>query len=42
MAHTDPQQRYEVGMIGLGIMGRNLLQNMTDYGCQDYQIDGSG
>lgn len=24
--------RYELGMVGLGVMGRNLLQNMADHG----------
>jgi len=28
----QPQQRYEVGMVGLGVMGRNLLLNMADHG----------
>ena len=26
------QQRYEIGMVGLGVMGRNLLLNMADHG----------
>jgi len=25
-------QRYEIGMIGLGVMGRNMLLNMADHG----------
>jgi 6-phosphogluconate dehydrogenase len=25
-------QRFEIGMIGLGVMGRNLLLNMADHG----------
>ena len=25
-------QRYEIGMVGLGVMGRNLLLNMADHG----------
>src|SRR5436309_11557858 len=25
-------QRHEVGMIGLGVMGRNMLLNMADHG----------
>jgi 6-phosphogluconate dehydrogenase len=30
---TDMEtQRHEIGMIGLGVMGRNLLLNMADYG----------
>ena len=28
---TDKQQ-YEIGMVGLGVMGRNLLLNMADHG----------
>jgi 6-phosphogluconate dehydrogenase len=24
---------YEIGMVGLGVMGRNLLLNMSDHGC---------
>jgi 6-phosphogluconate dehydrogenase len=28
----QPQQRYEIGMVGLGVMGRNLLLNMADHG----------
>ncbi len=30
MANT--QQQYEIGMVGLGVMGRNLLLNMADHG----------
>ena len=26
------QQRFEIGMVGLGVMGRNLLLNMADHG----------
>ena len=32
MSDTQPQQRYEIGMVGLGVMGRNLLLNMADHG----------
>jgi len=32
MTHEHPQQRYEIGMVGLGVMGRNLLLNMADHG----------
>ncbi len=32
MTNTQPQQHYEIGMIGLGVMGRNLLLNMADHG----------
>ena len=26
------KQKYEIGLIGLGVMGRNLLLNMADHG----------
>ena len=32
MRDTQPQQRYEIGMVGLGVMGRNLVLNMADHG----------
>ena len=32
MTNKQPQQHYEIGMIGLGVMGRNLLLNMADHG----------
>ncbi|MFZ0281876.1 MAG: NAD(P)-binding domain-containing protein, partial [Bacteroidales bacterium] len=32
MENTNLQQRYEIGMVGLGVMGRNLLLNMADHG----------
>jgi 6-phosphogluconate dehydrogenase len=32
MSDTQPQRRYEVGMVGLGVMGRNFLLNMADHG----------
>ena len=25
-------RKYEIGMMGLGVMGRNLLLNMADHG----------
>src|SRR5690348_5672714 len=28
----NAQQGYEIGMVGLGVMGRNLLLNMADHG----------
>jgi 6-phosphogluconate dehydrogenase len=28
----QPQQRYEIGRVGLGVMGRNLVLNMADHG----------
>jgi 6-phosphogluconate dehydrogenase len=28
----ETQQRYEIGMVGLGVMGRNFLLNMADHG----------
>jgi ketol-acid reductoisomerase len=33
MTNKQPQQRYEIGMVGLGVMGRNLMLNMADHGC---------
>jgi 6-phosphogluconate dehydrogenase len=32
MTTTQQQQQYEIGMVGLGVMGRNLLLNMADHG----------
>jgi 6-phosphogluconate dehydrogenase len=32
MANTQLKQRHEIGIIGLGVMGRNLLLNMADHG----------
>jgi 6-phosphogluconate dehydrogenase len=32
MRNTKPQQRYEIGMVGLGVMGRNLVLNIADHG----------
>jgi len=32
MTNQQPQPRYELGMVGLGVMGRNLLLNMADHG----------
>jgi 6-phosphogluconate dehydrogenase len=32
MANKQPGQRYEIGMVGLGVMGRNFLLNMADHG----------
>ncbi len=32
MTKMNPQQRSEIGMVGLGVMGRNLLLNMADHG----------
>jgi hypothetical protein len=26
---TQPQQSYEIGMVGLGVMGRNLVPNIS-------------
>jgi 6-phosphogluconate dehydrogenase len=33
MRNTQPQQQYEIGMVGLGVMGCNLVLNMADHGC---------
>jgi len=32
MTNNQPQQRYAIGMVGLGVMGRNLVLNMADHG----------
>ena len=32
MRNMQSQQRYEIGMVGLGVMGRNLMLNMADHG----------
>jgi 6-phosphogluconate dehydrogenase len=32
MTNKQPQQQYAIGMVGLGVMGRNLLLNMADHG----------
>jgi len=32
MANPHSRQRYEIGMVGLGVMGRNFLLNMADNG----------
>ena len=32
MTENQPQQQYALGMIGLGVMGRNMLLNMADHG----------
>jgi len=32
MINNHSQQRCEIGMVGLGVMGRNLLLNMADHG----------
>jgi 6-phosphogluconate dehydrogenase len=32
MTNKQAQQQYEIGMVGLGIMGRNLVLNMADHG----------
>ena len=37
MTNQQPQQEYEIGMVGLGVMGRNLVLNMGDHG---YSIAG--
>ena len=31
MTHRQAQQ-FEIGMVGLGVMGRNLVLNMADHG----------
>jgi 6-phosphogluconate dehydrogenase len=41
MAKRQPLQQYKIGMIGLGVMGRNLVLNMADHGFSvaDYDKD---
>ena len=38
MTNKQAQQQYEIGMIGLGVMGRNLVLNMAMQGA-DKNID---
>jgi 6-phosphogluconate dehydrogenase len=33
MTNTQTQQKSEIGMVGLGVMGRNFVLNMADHGC---------
>ncbi|MDP2723749.1 MAG: NAD(P)-binding domain-containing protein [Bacteroidales bacterium] len=44
MENTNSQQTYEIGMVGLGVMGRNLLLNMADHGFSvaGYDKDSTG
>ena len=37
MTNKQSQQRYEIGMVGLGVMGRNLVLNMADH---DFSVAG--
>ena len=32
MTNPQPAPEAEIGMVGLGVMGRNLLLNMADHG----------
>ena len=32
MTNKQSQQQFEIGMVGLGVMGRNLVLNMADHG----------
>ncbi|HEY1220531.1 MAG: NADP-dependent phosphogluconate dehydrogenase [Bryobacteraceae bacterium] len=32
MSNNQPQQQYAIGMVGLGVMGRNLVLNMAGHG----------
>lgn len=32
MANLNTKEQYDIGMIGLGVMGRNMLLNMADHG----------
>ena len=33
MTNTESRQQHAIGMVGLGVMGRNLVLNMADHGC---------
>src|ERR1035437_5545914 len=33
MTNTESRQQQAIGMVGLGVMGRNLVLNMADHGC---------
>ena len=33
MTNQQVQPQYAIGMVGLGVMGRNLVLNMADHGC---------
>jgi len=33
MKNKPPPLAVEIGMIGLGVMGRNLVLNMAEHGC---------
>jgi len=41
MTDKQPQQRHEIGMVGLGVMGRNLVLNRADPDCSvaDYGFE---
>src|ERR1035437_4784086 len=43
MTNTNSKQECEIGMIGLGVMGRNFLLNIADHGfpVAGYDKDGS-
>jgi 6-phosphogluconate dehydrogenase len=32
MTNSETKERFEIGMVGLGVMGRNLVLNMADHG----------
>lgn len=34
MENSNGKQQSEIGMIGLGVMGRNFLYNLADHGFQ--------
>ena len=37
MTNSQSQKQSEIGMVGLGVMGRNLLMNMADH---DFSVTG--
>jgi len=40
--HEVVEQKYEIGMVGLGVMGRNLVLNMADHGYSVVGYDKEG
>jgi 6-phosphogluconate dehydrogenase len=38
MTTKQPQQQYAIGMVGLSVMGRNLVLNLADHGCCDGRL----
>ena len=36
MTNRQPQEKYELGMVDLGVTGRNLVLNMADHGQRQF------